>query len=80
MCRNTTELQAHNPPILYNLWSDPGERDPLTPADSNYNQTLTMMIYVCNIKHPLNLYILMDNADYMYAICCYFIFSNAISS
>ena len=28
-CRKTTELEEHDPPILYDLWLDPGEADPL---------------------------------------------------
>lgn len=32
-CRSTNHLKAHNPPILYNLDQDPGERYPLDPAE-----------------------------------------------
>ncbi|XP_003387234.3 PREDICTED: arylsulfatase A-like [Amphimedon queenslandica] len=43
LCRNTTELTAHDPPLLFNLWTDPGERDPLTENDSMYYYLLEKM-------------------------------------
>ena len=57
MCRNTTKLQAHNPPILYNLWSDPGERDPLNEDDSLYYYILSVMETVCVIYINTCMYI-----------------------
>jgi arylsulfatase A len=33
LCRNTTELQEQDPPLLFNLWTDPGEMFPLDTND-----------------------------------------------
>lgn len=47
LCRNTTGLEEHDPPLLFNLWTDPGERDPLTPNDSLYYYLISQMKTVC---------------------------------
>lgn len=47
LCRNTTALEEHDPPLLFNLWTDPGERDPLTPNDSLYYYLISQMKTVC---------------------------------
>ena len=35
-CRNTTNITLHDPPILYDLWMDPGEMTPLDPHENYY--------------------------------------------
>ena len=31
-CRSSSQLKRHDPPLLFNLGEDPGERHPLDPA------------------------------------------------
>lgn len=35
-CRNTTNITLHDPPVLYDLWMDPGEMTPLDPYENYY--------------------------------------------
>ena len=44
-CRRTTELEEHDPPILYDLWLDPGEADPLD--SDKYSWLISKMYEVC---------------------------------
>ena len=57
-CRKTTELEEHDPPILYDLWLDPGEADPL---DSDKyclkkhacHSIVSIVLYACHMQHAL---------------------------
>ena len=41
-CRSSLNLTRHDPPLLYDLWLDPGEMNPLVPQE-NYNLLLQML-------------------------------------
>lgn len=52
MCRPSTKLTQHNPPLLYNLNHDPGELNPLNATLSPYKEIVEEIDKVssCNRK------------------------------
>ena len=57
ICRKSSELTPHDPPLLYNLNHDPGELNPLGTTESPYKEIVAEIDKVRSLHYKVQSYI-----------------------